>query len=271
MMRASKSSPPRKVSPVADVERTAAEIVNGHGAVEILAETVGKRRSSRLVDDADHVEASDGTGILRGLALVVVEIRGNRDDGFGDGMTEVILGDHAHLLQHHRADLGHRVGLVSQLDAHVAVRALDDAVARGHERVLDLRRVPLAPDEALGRIDRVLRVRDRLPLRDVTDQALSRLGDGDDTGRRLVAATIRDHDRRIAFHHSDTRVGRPEVDSDDLLSHVRPSTTCSVPRIEASDFSTFDTSNPILDASIVRCELARTLEFDQGALFHPGL
>ena len=77
---------------------------------------------------------------------------------------------------------GTRVRLVAELDAHVVVRPLDDRVARGHDRVLHLRRVPLAADQALGRVDGVLGVGDRLPLGDVADQALARLGDGHHAG-----------------------------------------------------------------------------------------
>ena len=90
----------------------------------LLAEAVGERRRRGLVDDADDVEAGDLAGVLGGLPLVVVEVGGDGDDRLGDRLAEVVLGDDLHLLQHHRADLGHRVLLVAELDAHVAVRAL---------------------------------------------------------------------------------------------------------------------------------------------------
>ena len=114
-------------------------------------------------------------GVLGRLALAVVEVRGDRDDGLRDLVAEVVLRDHLHLLQDHRADLGDAVDLVAQLDARVVVRSLDDAIRARRDRVLDLRAVPLAADQALGRVDRVLGVGDRLPLGDVTDEALARL------------------------------------------------------------------------------------------------
>ena len=134
-------------------------------------------------------------GVLGGLALVVVEVRGHGDDGLGDRLAEVVLGDELHLLEDHRADLGDAVLLVAQHDAHVAVRALDDAVARRRDGVLHLRRVPLAADEPLGGVDGVLGVGDRLALGDVADEPLAGLGDGDHRRRRLVAAAVGD-DRR---------------------------------------------------------------------------
>jgi hypothetical protein len=66
IMRWSKSSPPRCVSPLValhledavadledrDVERAAAEVVHRDRLVLLLVEAVGERRSGRLVDDA---------------------------------------------------------------------------------------------------------------------------------------------------------------------------------------------------------------------------
>src|SRR5262249_40537870 len=93
----------------------------------------------------------------------------------------------------------------------------DDLVRRGENGVLDLRRAPLAPDEALRRIDRVLGVRDRLPLGDVPDESLSRFGDCDHRGRRLVAAPVGNDGRNTIFDHRDARIRRTEIDADDTL------------------------------------------------------
>mmetsp|Transcript_21253 Transcript_21253/g.59095 ORF Transcript_21253/g.59095 Transcript_21253/m.59095 type:complete len:204 (+) Transcript_21253:1085-1696(+) len=46
----------------------------------LLVKTVSNGSSCRLIDDAQHVEASNGTGVLGGLALGVVEICGDSDD-----------------------------------------------------------------------------------------------------------------------------------------------------------------------------------------------
>ena len=93
MMTLSKSSPPRWVSPLVDttsttfsatsedrdVEGAAAEVVDRDQLVLVLAvEAVGQRRRGRLVDDALDVEAGDLAGVLGGLALGVIEVRGAR-------------------------------------------------------------------------------------------------------------------------------------------------------------------------------------------------
>ena len=58
-----------------DIERAAAEIVDGDGFVLLLVETVGQRGRRRLVDDAHDFQAGDLAGVLGGLALRVVEVR----------------------------------------------------------------------------------------------------------------------------------------------------------------------------------------------------
>ena len=58
-----------------DVERAAAEVVDGDRFVLLLVEAVGQRRRGRLVDDAQDVEAGDLAGVLRRLPLRVVEVR----------------------------------------------------------------------------------------------------------------------------------------------------------------------------------------------------
>ena len=82
------SSPPRCVSPLVDehledavldaqdrdVERAAAEVVDGDEAGVPLVEAVGQRRRGRLVDDAQDLEAGDAAGVARRGALRVVEV-----------------------------------------------------------------------------------------------------------------------------------------------------------------------------------------------------
>src|SRR5207237_2466787 len=58
-----------------DVERAAAEVVDGNRLILLLIETVGERRRRRLVDDPHDLEAGNLAGVLRGLTLRVVEIR----------------------------------------------------------------------------------------------------------------------------------------------------------------------------------------------------
>ena len=113
-----------------DVERAAAEVVDGDALGVLLLEAVGERGRGRLVDDALDVEAGDLARVLRRLPLRVVEVGGHGDHRFGDGLAEEGLGDLAHLREDDRADLGRRHLAPADRDPGVAVRRLDDLVRR---------------------------------------------------------------------------------------------------------------------------------------------
>ena len=208
-----------------DIERTAAEIEDEHVALLLVRDLVQAVRDGGgrgLVDDAEHLEAGDGPGVLRRLALRVVEVGRDGDDGLLDLLAEVRLGDLLHLREDHRADLlrRERLGdaLVVGLD-HGLVVALRLDLERPvfhvalHDGVRDL-----AADEALGVEHRVGRVHRHLVLRGVADQAL-RVGEGDVRRRGVVALVIRDDDHALVLPHTDAGVRRTEVDTDSTLVH----------------------------------------------------
>ena len=147
-----------------EVEGTAAEVVDGDLLVVLLVEAVGERRRRRLVDDALHLEPSDGAGILGSLALRVVEVGGNRDHGLAHLGTQVVLGRFLQLLQDHGGDLGRGVRLAVDLDGRRALLALDQRVGDQTDLFRDLAEPPT--HEALDRVDRSLGVGDRLTLGD---------------------------------------------------------------------------------------------------------
>ena len=80
-----------------NVERAAAEIVDGDLAGSLFLQPIGERGRGRLVDDAKDLEASDLAGVLGGLALGIVEIGRNRDDGLRDLAAEIGFGGFLHL------------------------------------------------------------------------------------------------------------------------------------------------------------------------------
>ena len=199
------------------VERAAAEVEDEDRLVgPFLVEPVGQRGRGRLVDDADDVEAGDLAGVLRRLALSVVEVRGDGDDRVGDGLTEIGLGVRLQLLQDHRADLGRRPLLAARLDAHVVVRALHDLVRDDGHLLGDL--VVLAAHEALDREHGVLGVRHLLAPCRRADEPLAVLRERDDGRSRAPAFRVRDDRRLAALEGGDARVRRAEVDTD-RLSH----------------------------------------------------
>jgi len=67
------------------VERAATKVEDEDRLVgALLVEAVREGRGGGLVDDAQHLEARDLAGLLGGLALRVVEVGGDGDDGLVD-------------------------------------------------------------------------------------------------------------------------------------------------------------------------------------------
>src|SRR4029079_17201074 len=121
------------------------------------------------------VEAGDLAGVLRRLALVVVEVRGDGDHRAVDGVAEVGLGVGLQLAEDHRADLGRAELLAARVHASVPVGACDDLV--GDDRLLLTHLGLLAAHEALDGEDGVLRVGDSLALRDRAEHPPARGGE----------------------------------------------------------------------------------------------
>jgi hypothetical protein len=203
-----------------DVERAAAEIVDGDLAGLLLVEAIGEGRRRRLVDDAHHLETGDLAGILGRLALGIVEIGRHGDDRLFDLFAEMALRRLLHLLQDEGGNLRGRVFLAAGLHPGVAVVAAHDLV--GHQRLvlLDDGIVEATADQALDGEDGVLWVGHGLALRCLADQDLAVLAERDHGGRRPRAFGVFDHLCLPAFHHGDTGIGRSQIDADHL-GHVR--------------------------------------------------
>ena len=203
-----------------DVERAAAEVVDGDDLVLLLVEAVRQGRSRGLVDDALDVEAGDAAGVLGGLALGVVEVRGHRDHRLGDLLTDVVLGRLLQLHQDLRADLLGAYLLAADVERTVAVGGAHGLV--GDSLGLLARLLELAADEPLGAVDGVLGVRHGLPLRDLTDEHLALVIPCDDARRDARTLFVHDHLRLAPFHDRDDAVRRPEVDPDNLAHDLVP-------------------------------------------------
>jgi len=88
-----------------NIESSTTEIVdNDLGFLALFVKTIRDGGSGRLVDDAEDLETGNGTGILGGLTLGVVEVGGDGDDSVGDLLAEVSLGGLLHLGQDHGGD-----------------------------------------------------------------------------------------------------------------------------------------------------------------------
>ena len=228
--RMSKSSPPRKVSPLVDftsntpspissighVEGAAAEVIDGDRAGALLVEAIGQRGRGRLVDDAQHFEAGDLAGVLGRLTLGVVEIGGNGDDRLGDRLAEIGFGGFLHLLQDEGGNLRRRILLAVGGDPGVAIGRLDDLVGDEAHVLLGHGIVVGAADQALDREKGLFRIGDRLALGRLAGETLAIIGKGDDRRCRARAFGVFDDLGRGAFHHRDAGIGGAEIDAYDF-------------------------------------------------------
>lgn len=76
------------------IEGATSQVVNDDLTLSaLLVQPVGDGRGGGFVDDAEHVEASDGASILGGLTLSVVEVGGNTgSDGSGGAKKDRVDG-----------------------------------------------------------------------------------------------------------------------------------------------------------------------------------
>ena len=171
-------------------------------------------------------ETGDLAGVLRGLALRIVEIRRHRHDGLGDGFAEIVFRGLFHLHQHARRNLGRRHFLAVRLDPGVAVVGLDDLVRHHVDVTLDDVVLEATPNQALDREQGVGRIGHGLALGRLPDQHLVVLAERNDRRRRAIALAVFDHLGRAAFHDRNAGVGGTQVDTDYFTHADTPKILC---------------------------------------------
>ncbi len=191
------------------VKGAAAEVEDEDRLAVFLIQSVSQRRCRRFVDDPQHVQSGDLTGIFGRLALRVVEVRRDGDHRLRDRLTEVRFRVFLEFAEDHRADFLRRVALAGRrnLDPGVAGRARVDLVGQTLGFVGDFRR--RLAHQPLDRKDGVFRIDDCLSFCRLTDDPFVVLGEGDHRRRGAAALGVGDHDRLAVFKHGDARIGCP--------------------------------------------------------------
>mmetsp|Transcript_25691 Transcript_25691/g.53514 ORF Transcript_25691/g.53514 Transcript_25691/m.53514 type:complete len:145 (-) Transcript_25691:437-871(-) len=85
-----------------DIESTTTQIEDKNvGFSSSLVHTVSNGSSSRLVNNTFDLQTSNGSGILCGLTLGIVEVGRDGDDGVVNFFSQKCLGSELHFLQDH--------------------------------------------------------------------------------------------------------------------------------------------------------------------------
>jgi len=200
-----------------DIEGPSSQVENEHVSLALspLVETISDSSGSRLVDDTEHIEASDETSIFGGLTLGVVEVGWDSHNGVVDGASEVGFGGLPHLGQDHGRDFFwcEQFCLALELDLDLRLAGLVDDLEREVLHVgLHFSICEFASDETLGIEDCVGRVHGDLVFGRVPNQTLC-VGEGNEGWSGTIALVIGDNFDTVITKHTGTTIGCAQVDT----------------------------------------------------------
>ena len=185
----------------------------------LLVHAVSDSGGGGLIDNSEHLKSGDGTGILGGQTLGVVEIGGHGDDSVLDLLGEVRLSDILHLGEDHGGDLLGREGFLAHaghIDGDVRLATLGDDIVREPLGIsLHFLVVELAADQSLNDIDGPLRVDVSLIFGGLTNKALL-VVEGNVGRSNSVSLLVRDDLDAAVLENADARVRGSKIDSDDV-------------------------------------------------------
>mmetsp|Transcript_3931 Transcript_3931/g.9611 ORF Transcript_3931/g.9611 Transcript_3931/m.9611 type:complete len:217 (+) Transcript_3931:1165-1815(+) len=154
------------------IERTSAQIEDEHMTVRLGVQTVGQSGRSGLVDDAQHLQTGQTTGVLGGLTLRVVKVGRDSHHSLGHTLAQVLLGNTLHVSQHHATDLlreeGASLALVLTLNGGLVI-LIDDFEGPVLDVLLDAGLGETATNQTFGTKDGVLRIARCLVQSSITD------------------------------------------------------------------------------------------------------
>mmetsp|Transcript_20197 Transcript_20197/g.58557 ORF Transcript_20197/g.58557 Transcript_20197/m.58557 type:complete len:686 (-) Transcript_20197:20-2077(-) len=205
-----------------DIESTSTQVEDQNILFfSLLVQTVGNGGSGRFVNDTKNVESSNGSSVLGGLTLRVVEVSGDSDDSVLDFLAQVSFSDILHLGKNHGGDffslelLG--FSLVFDLNDGGASGSRDDLERPVLHIGLNTRVRKLASDQTLGIEDSVGGVHGSLGLGGISNQTLS-FGKGNVGRSGTVTLVIGNNFDTIILPDTYTRVGGSEIDTDRFSS-----------------------------------------------------
>ena len=173
-----------------DVEGTATEVEDQDGLLLLaLLQAISQRGGSRLVNDTQDVEACNLAGLLGGLALGILEVSRDGNDGVGNVLTQVSLGVALQLHERAGRNLLRGVLLVIDIDG------------------------PVGADVALDGANGAVNIGDRLVLGGLANENFAVLGKSHDGRGGAGTLGVSDNGCLATFQHGYNRVGGTKVNS----------------------------------------------------------
>ena len=202
------------------VESTATQVINDDSVVAFrFIHTVSQSSCGWFVDDAFYVQTRDTAGVFGRLTLAVVEVGRNGDNRFSHWLAEVVFGGFLHFLQNFSRDLWRSHFLAVHFNPSVAVVSLGDFV-RNHLNVFLYNFfVKTTTDQTLHRVQGVMRIGHCLTLGRLANQNFTIIGIRNDRRRGTRAFCVFNNFSFTVFQNRHTRVGGPEVNTDNS-AHV---------------------------------------------------
>ncbi|OPZ06022.1 MAG: NAD-specific glutamate dehydrogenase [candidate division BRC1 bacterium ADurb.BinA292] len=202
----------------AEIERSAAEVVDRDDRLVLAPQAVGHRGGGRLVDQPQHLQPGQPGGFQRRLALHVVEIRRHRHDRPLDRFAQIMLGRQLELLQHQGRQLLGQERAVPHRDHQPAVLGLVQ-LERILLALLD-HLVVEAADQALGGGNRPLGLCRRLAPRDFPHDDLPVVEQRDHRRGLALPLGVGNDFGFAANDNGDDGICRSKIDSDDVTLSV---------------------------------------------------
>lgn len=205
-----------------NIESSSSKVENEHVLLSIILfiEPVGYGSSGGLVDYSEDVYPSDGSCVLCGLSLAIVEVGWYSDHCVLDSLSKVSLSCFFHLGKDHRGDF-FRIepfGLSLEFDDNLWFVVSSCLHCEGPvlHVLLNDGVVELSADQSLGIEDGIVGIFGHLVLGCISDESLC-FCEGDIGRSGPVSLIIGDDLNSIILPNTDTGVGGAQVDSDSFL------------------------------------------------------
>ena len=198
-----------------NVKGAATQVVDRNLAVAffIFVQTKSQCSCGGLVDDTFDIQACYTASVLGGLALCVIEIRGNRDHCLGNGFAQVVLSSFLHFAKHIGADLLGSQSVAAHFYPCVTVVGSRNLVRHQIDVLLHFFFGELAANQALDGIQGIAWIGHRLAFGRCANQYLAVLLVSNDGRGGTRTFCVFNNLGGVAFHDGHAAVGGSQIDS----------------------------------------------------------